>query len=329
MVPPKVKNFLRMLKIDYLPTKEFLSLRGLECEENQSVLRSLWLIAVVVALWSIWIMRNDKIFNKKSALKEGLIENIDEWWESPSNCLRMEQSVMSDRVAEARWDVDEGIVVAFMDNLLDNYPFCTTSFPPVSYHKDSKNSRCSKKKEKEEGKKGKRERKEIAGDNSQTNSNGIYPCDNGYKEVTAFPPRDIVYDQDIQLIGLRDKPITQQDDLPKSESPPRFLLRQDPLSPFEASPLSSCLGRTLKRLQVGWEGKAKLVLESNSRVVLNRLFNPVVHPQKWWETFHEVDKAVRRIRDFSFHHVDCACNLLAINLALEGASQTNMVKAWW
>ncbi|KAL4378709.1 hypothetical protein GQ457_02G025800 [Hibiscus cannabinus] len=73
-----------------------------------------------------------------------------------------------------------------------------------------------------------------------------YPCDNGYKEVTAFPPRDIVYDQDIQLIGLRDKPITQQDTLPRSESPPRFLPRQDPLSPFEASPLSSCLVRTSK-----------------------------------------------------------------------------------
>ncbi|KAK8690791.1 hypothetical protein V6N13_074317 [Hibiscus sabdariffa] len=84
-----------------------------------------------------------------------------------------------------------------------------------------------------------RQMKEAAGFNIKK-----YPCDNGYKEVTALPPRDIVYDQDIQLTGLRDKPITQQDALPKSESPPRFLLRQDPLSPFEASPLSSCLGRT-------------------------------------------------------------------------------------
>ncbi|KAL4291726.1 hypothetical protein GQ457_14G020970 [Hibiscus cannabinus] len=73
-----------------------------------------------------------------------------------------------------------------------------------------------------------------------------YPCDNGYKKVTDFPPRDIVYDQDIQLIGLRDKPITQQDALLKSESPPRFLLRQDPLSPFEASPLSSFLKQERK-----------------------------------------------------------------------------------
>ncbi|KAK9031557.1 hypothetical protein V6N11_055853 [Hibiscus sabdariffa] len=38
----------------------------------------------------------------------------------------------------------------------------------------------------------------------------------------------------------RDKPITQQDALPRSEFPPRFLPRQDPLSLIEASPLSSC-----------------------------------------------------------------------------------------
>ncbi|KAL4279070.1 hypothetical protein GQ457_03G015750 [Hibiscus cannabinus] len=57
-----------------------------------------------------------------------------------------------------------------------------------------------------------------------------YPCDNGNKKVTAFPSRDIVYKQDNQLFGLRDKPITQQDGLPKSEGPLRYLPGQDPLS---------------------------------------------------------------------------------------------------
>ncbi|KAK8697718.1 hypothetical protein V6N13_113856 [Hibiscus sabdariffa] len=33
-VPPKIKNLLWVLKIDMLPTKIFLSLRGLECDEN-------------------------------------------------------------------------------------------------------------------------------------------------------------------------------------------------------------------------------------------------------------------------------------------------------
>ncbi|KAK8612060.1 hypothetical protein V6N13_132093 [Hibiscus sabdariffa] len=48
--------------------------------------------------------------------------------------------------------------------------------------------------------------------------------------VTAFPPRGIVYEQDIQLSRLRDKPITQQDALSRSEGPPKYLPRQDPLS---------------------------------------------------------------------------------------------------
>ncbi|KAL4289984.1 hypothetical protein GQ457_14G021000 [Hibiscus cannabinus] len=67
--------------------------------------------------------------------------------------------------------------------------------------------------------------------------NRKYPCDNGYKEVTVLPSRDIVYDQAKLLFGLRHKPITQQDALPRSEFPSRFLPRQDPLSLFEASPL--------------------------------------------------------------------------------------------
>ncbi|KAK8649449.1 hypothetical protein V6N13_130178 [Hibiscus sabdariffa] len=50
-----------------------------------------------------------------------------------------------------------------------------------------------------------------------------YPCDKDNKKVTAFPPRDIVYKQDNQLFGVRNKPITQQDALSKSEGPPRYL----------------------------------------------------------------------------------------------------------
>ncbi|KAL4297578.1 hypothetical protein GQ457_12G013910 [Hibiscus cannabinus] len=51
-----------------------------------------------------------------------------------------------------------------------------------------------------------------------------------------------VRDQKHELTPPRDrhKPITQQDALLRSEFPPRFLPRQDPLSLFKASPLSSC-----------------------------------------------------------------------------------------
>ncbi|KAK8557821.1 hypothetical protein V6N12_010045 [Hibiscus sabdariffa] len=56
------------------------------------------------------------------------------------------------------------------------------------------------------------------------------PRNSGYKKVIAFPPRDIKYKQDKQLFGLRDKPITKQDALPRSEYQPRYLPGQDPLS---------------------------------------------------------------------------------------------------
>ncbi|KAK9044466.1 hypothetical protein V6N11_058366 [Hibiscus sabdariffa] len=56
------------------------------------------------------------------------------------------------------------------------------------------------------------------------------PRNSVYKEVTAFSPRDTKYKQDKQLFGLRDKPITKQDALPRSEYQPRCLPGQDPLS---------------------------------------------------------------------------------------------------
>ncbi|KAL4382886.1 hypothetical protein GQ457_15G018370 [Hibiscus cannabinus] len=62
-----------------------------------------------------------------------------------------------------------------------------------------------------------------------TPSRNRYPCDNGYKEVTVPPSRDIVYNQVKQLIGLRHKPITLQDALPRSDSQPRFSAKAGPV----------------------------------------------------------------------------------------------------
>ncbi|KAL4296019.1 hypothetical protein GQ457_12G015430 [Hibiscus cannabinus] len=73
-----------------------------------------------------------------------------------------------------------------------------------------------------------------------------YPCDNGNKKVTAFPPRDIVYKQDNQLSRHRDKPITHQDALPKSEDPAEISAWTGPVVSSETSPLSSYLGRLSK-----------------------------------------------------------------------------------
>ncbi|KAK8691482.1 hypothetical protein V6N13_074992 [Hibiscus sabdariffa] len=65
-------------------------------------------------------------------------------------------------------------------------------------------------------------------------------------EVTAQPSRVIVYKQAEQLFGLRHKPITLQDALPKSDPSRDNLPRPDPLSLAETSPLSSSRSRISK-----------------------------------------------------------------------------------
>ncbi|KAK8593424.1 hypothetical protein V6N12_045506 [Hibiscus sabdariffa] len=50
------------------------------------------------------------------------------------------------------------------------------------------------------------------------------------------------------VTGLRDKPVTQQDALSKSEYQPRYPPGQDPLSLFKTSPLSSFLSCLSKHL---------------------------------------------------------------------------------
>ncbi|KAL4362706.1 hypothetical protein GQ457_04G016550 [Hibiscus cannabinus] len=96
-----------------------------------------------------------------------------------------------------------------------------------------------------------------------TPSRNRYPCDNGYKEVTVLPSRDIVYDQVKQLIGLRHKPITQQDALPRSDSQLRFFAKAGPLSLFETSPFSSCSSRISKPLH-----RTSRSIDSNSCTTL-------------------------------------------------------------
>ncbi|KAL4282884.1 hypothetical protein GQ457_16G015310 [Hibiscus cannabinus] len=73
-----------------------------------------------------------------------------------------------------------------------------------------------------------------------------YPCDNGYKEVTVLPSRDIVYDQVKQLIGLRHKPITLQDALPRSDSQPRFSAKTGPVVSVRDIPFVILLKQNIK-----------------------------------------------------------------------------------
>ncbi|KAK9001769.1 hypothetical protein V6N11_024467 [Hibiscus sabdariffa] len=64
--------------------------------------------------------------------------------------------------------------------------------------------------------------------------------------IRAQPSRVTVYKQAEQLFGLRHKPITLRDALPKSDPNRDNLPRSDPLSLAETSPLSSSQSRISK-----------------------------------------------------------------------------------
>ncbi|KAK8590044.1 hypothetical protein V6N12_024428 [Hibiscus sabdariffa] len=71
-------------------------------------------------------------------------------------------------------------------------------------------------------------------------------------------------------------------------------------------------------IEAGWVGVTELVLESNSRVVLNWIENPIARPRVWWETFLELDRAARLIGKLNFCHAERADNSMAALLAKEG-----------
>ncbi|MBA0697780.1 hypothetical protein Goari_021305, partial [Gossypium aridum] len=64
-VPPRVRSFLWMISIDRLPTKEFLIRRG--------VGKSLWMISVTVTCWSVWLAKNELVFDRKWLTMNSLV----------------------------------------------------------------------------------------------------------------------------------------------------------------------------------------------------------------------------------------------------------------
>ncbi|KAK9016604.1 hypothetical protein V6N11_079099 [Hibiscus sabdariffa] len=82
-------------------------------------------------------------------------------------------------------------------------------------------------------------------------------------------------------------------------------------------------------IEAGCMGVMELVLESNSRVVLNWIVNPIARPRVWWETFLKLDRAARLVGKLSFYHIERVDNSMEALLAKEGANRTEIFKAWW
>ncbi|MBA0724647.1 hypothetical protein Golax_021322, partial [Gossypium laxum] len=76
-VQSRVRNFLWMMAIKRLPTKDFLISWGVHLDtsicscpwcdrEMERLQKSLWLIAISASCWIVWLARNNKIFNRTS-----------------------------------------------------------------------------------------------------------------------------------------------------------------------------------------------------------------------------------------------------------------------
>ncbi|KAK5823825.1 hypothetical protein PVK06_018588 [Gossypium arboreum] len=96
-VPPKVRYFLWLIAIDRVPTKDFLIKKGVKildtvndigwkrvknfeefysCCFKVKILgscKSLWLIAIAAAVWSIWLARNEMVFENKVLTMDTLV----------------------------------------------------------------------------------------------------------------------------------------------------------------------------------------------------------------------------------------------------------------
>ncbi|KAL4323641.1 hypothetical protein GQ457_11G000060 [Hibiscus cannabinus] len=76
-------------------------------------------------------------------------------------------------------------------------------------------------------------------------------------------------------------------------------------------------------------GLSKLLVESNSKLVLPWVSNPLHRSWNWWLTFVELDSLSRKIEIVQFIHVAHSNNLMATQLAEEGMRRQEIFKAWW
>ncbi|KAL4369626.1 hypothetical protein GQ457_05G033930 [Hibiscus cannabinus] len=126
-VPPKVRCFLWMLKLERVPSKDFLRKRGVLIGEDQcgcswcgcGCCRRLKLLGLSLSgqlFWSIWLARNDQVFKdvspkldevvfltKSRALfwlnnsKGGWSPCLEDWWDNPRRFLSKEVDCCKDK----------------------------------------------------------------------------------------------------------------------------------------------------------------------------------------------------------------------------------------
>ncbi|KAL4388766.1 hypothetical protein GQ457_09G007400 [Hibiscus cannabinus] len=78
-----------------------------------------------------------------------------------------------------------------------------------------------------------------------------------------------------------------------------------------------------------WLGKAGLVVELDSKIILFWLNNPLQRPWYGWNLFGEIDQLTRKIEWIQFCLIPRERNMMATCLANAGIDSSECFKAWW
>ncbi|GMI67424.1 hypothetical protein HRI_000411700 [Hibiscus trionum] len=316
--PPKVKNFLWMLIIKRLPTKEFLKDRGILMSEAHllcpwcgseiedidhlfircnfaisfwklfcdwwnipwpnpnsvetffnfcldlhwgSNSSSPWLTCVAAAFWSIWLARNEKLFQNKSIDSSDLLfiskmraliwckatkpdSKLDEirWWENPMSSIL---SQIYKPPINPRDNVQDGCLIFNVDGAASP---------------------------------------NLAG------CGGVLCSKNGIIKAMFSGPAP-----------------------PNGSDYSKIFAINTALHIFS---------------EAGLTGSHPLVIESDSQVVINWILSAPSRPWKWWQIFEEIDK-LRCGMQVSFTHSPRIYNSMADHLAKMGLNRNSMFKSWW
>ncbi|KAK9032871.1 hypothetical protein V6N11_017913 [Hibiscus sabdariffa] len=82
-------------------------------------------------------------------------------------------------------------------------------------------------------------------------------------------------------------------------------------------------------VEVDLSWKSKLIIESDSLLVITWTLHSDSRPWRLWKEFLELDRKVDKIQNVSFKHVSRQYNEMADFLAKAGMERSELSKAWW
>ncbi|GMI85548.1 hypothetical protein like AT4G29090 [Hibiscus trionum] len=226
-------------------------------------IRTIWLVLVGAAIWSLWLARNEKAFKEKDtnpidllfykklrtlfwfkATKEDFLPSIDEWWENPGCIL---DSHANNKVVDFCWSPPRtGFIKFNVDGAVKN---------------------------------------EAAG------CGGVLRTHEGVMRAVFAGPVDCcgVDYAELSTIKIGLQVFTEME----------------------------------------WSGSESLIVESDSKIVLNWINDVSQRPWRWWSVLLEIDSLVREIGVVIFTHVGRQSNTMADALAKDGIRRLQLFKAWW